>query len=112
MSQVRAERDERQPQELLARSCVGMPQANAGKPQIVNRSTGKSDTSREILEPGFAAKPVQSGLHPDPGHSSGALLKRLLQRLKRRLRIFEIHVRRRNDESADVAILCKCQRPR
>jgi hypothetical protein len=40
---------------------------------------GNPDAAFEILEPGIPAKPSQSGIHPDPGHSSRALKVGLLQ---------------------------------
>jgi hypothetical protein len=45
---------------------------------VVLSPLGNSDTADNILKPWIAAEWVQSGIHPDPGHSSRALKDALL----------------------------------
>ena len=51
-------------------------------PNPSKSAMGNSDAANKILKSGVASERFESGVHPDPWYSSGALEEGLLQRLK------------------------------
>ena len=64
-----------------------------------------ADTADKILKPGIASEGVESGIHPDPGDSSGSLKESLLHGLKSFFLFSEVRVGIRDNETADVFFL-------
>ena|SRR5215471_8210889 len=76
--------------------------------QAANRFSsrfGKSDTADKVLKSRVGPQRVQSGIHPDPWHSSRALEKPLLQRFEGLLILIHLGVNSGHVEPTDITFL-------
>ena len=77
---------------------------------LPEQSAGNSDAANEILKSRIAPEGVESGIHPDPWHSSRSLEVSLLKRLQSLLLFTELGIGGRHDEAANITFLGHVQR--